>query len=170
MSSCRPVFGTIILDFFLLSPLPLISRTLCSVSGLRIERKNRPIQIVPFFPQIYCSSLIGKQMWAWQWDIRWLEVVNQTLIKSVWTRVVHLLWVQNWPDLGDFPDRSVYHWGCNGTVAHFTPLKLSVALLYFQATASWTALTRLGENFQLQMVSIISCWPRLVRMRELLTR
>lgn len=52
----------------------------------------------------------------WQWDNKWLELVNQTPIKSVWARGVHLPWVQNWPDLGDFPDWSMYHFATFHTI------------------------------------------------------
>lgn len=48
-------------------------------------------------------------MWTWQWDNKWLELVNQTPIKSVCAGGVHLPWVQNWPDLGDFPDWPMCH-------------------------------------------------------------
>lgn len=92
----------------------------------------------------FCDRKINESMmWMWRWDIKWLEVVNQTLIKSVRGRVVHTPWVQTWPDLGDFPDRCVYITrGCNCSLAHFTPLKPSVFLSYFKGTVFLIALMR----------------------------
>lgn len=54
-----------IIRFVFATCLSSISWLLCSVSKPRAEKKTLTTQNVPLFSQIYCSSLIGKQMSVW---------------------------------------------------------------------------------------------------------
>lgn len=75
----------------------------------------------------------------WRWDIKWLDVVNQTLIKSELSIRLEckpdLIWVIFLT--GVYITRR-----CNCSLAHFTPLKPSVFLSYFKGTVFLIALMR----------------------------
>lgn len=127
---CLVLFGISL--FYLALTSYLVDFMLCegAESKGRKTFKSKMFPLPPadllWFPDMKTN---GDMMWMWHWDIKWSEVINQTLIKSVWAGVVHLPWVQNWPDLGDFPDRSVYHCWCNCTMVQFLPLKISVPII-----------------------------------------
>lgn len=149
---CQDVLGTKTFDSFLLSVCPPFHGHYVLWSSWEPRKPFDPKTFSLFSTDLWLffdRKTNESMMWMWHQDIKWLEVVNQTLIKSVWPGLVHLPWVQNWPDLGDFPDRPVYHWGCSCTVAHFMPLKPFVGTLYFKGTVFLIALKGLGENFQL---------------------